>query len=904
LINNRLLRILTLCLLCFPIAKVIGQVVLDSVATQTTDSVVLPIQPTTSKNSIDAPIDYHANDSIVFTENGICYMYGSGNIVYKQEKPIELQAERIHMVMDSSVVHATGIKDSLGNDFGTPIFKDGNDEYNAKALSYNFSSRKGYIKGGVTQQGEGYIVSDKTKKMSDDEMCMQGGKYTTCDNHDHPHFYLQLTKAKVQPGHYIAAGPAYLVVEDVPLPLAIPFGFFPFTSQYSSGLIMPSYGDEMERGFFLKDGGYYFAINDYFDLELTGELYTKGTWGINLASNYKKRYKFNGRFNINYRQDVKGEKDMPDYSKSKNFKISWTHQQDAKASQYSSLSASVDFATSGYNQSNINNYYNPTEQSKNITSSSINYTQRFPESPWSISLNALVSQRTQDSTISISLPNLRVSMSRLYPFKRKKAVGKERFYEKIALSYTMTFNNSIDTKESKLFQSSFTKDWKNGIDHNLPISASFNLFKYLNISPSINYHERWYFNRINKAWDTPTQQEVRDTTNGFYRVYDFNFSLSLQTKIYGYYIPIRKIFGDKVDRIRHVFTPSISFNYHPDFGTDLWGFYSSYDKAIIDKNNANKVRYETVTYSPYSHGIFGVPSQGMSGTLSFMLANNLEMKVRDTSDSTITDAYKKISLIDNFSIGGGYNFAADSMRWANFTTNLRIKITKDFSLNLRGEFDPYMYGLNDYGTPVRINKLRWNNGKFPRFLGTSTSFQYTFNNDTFKKKDKKKGQENSTEEHEKDNMNPQSEAEGGHSHNEQDQHKHESVTEEDGFEKLEIPWSFSFNYSLRWGVTNEFDYDEMEYKRGFTHNLSFNGFVNPTKKWKISFSGSYDFTLKQITQTTLSITRDLHCWTLSASVNPFGLYKSYMVTIGVNASMLKDLKYEKRSDSSSDINWF
>ncbi len=899
-IYKRLLFLFSFYVLCLPTANVVGQTVIDSISPQTTDSIpVEPLVQTTPSNAIDAPVNYHANDSIVFTKDGSCFLYGEGNIVYKQERPIELTAELIHMVMDSSTVHAVGLKDSLGNEYGTPVFKDGADEYKAKSMSYNFKSKKGYIKGGVTQQGEGYIVSDQTKKMSDDKLCMKGGKYTTCDNHEHPHFYLQLTKAKVQPGHYIAAGPAYMVIEDVPLPLAIPFGFFPFTSKYSSGLIMPSYGDERERGFFLKDGGYYFAINDYFDVELTGEIFTKGTWGVNLASTYKKRYKFNGRVNISYRNDVRGEKDMPDYSQSKNFRINWSHRQDPKANQFSNFAASVDFATSGYNQSNVNNYYNPTEQSKNITSSSINYTQRFPESPWSISLNALVSQRTQDSTISLSLPNLRVAMSRIYPFKRKKAIGKERFYEKIALSYTMTFKNSIDTKESKLLKSSFTKDWKNGIDHYIPISASFNLFKYLNISPSITYHERWYFSRVNKSWDAPMQREVVDTTNGFYRVYDFNISLSLQTKLYGYYIPIRKLFGDKVDRIRHVFTPSISFNYHPDFGNEWFKFYSTYDKAIIDKSNMNKVRHETVTYSPYERGIFGVPGRGMSGSISFMLANNLEMKIKDKSDSTVTDAYKKISLIDNFSIGGGYNFAADSMRWANFSASLRIKITKTFALNLRGEFDPYMYGLNDYGRPVRINKLRWNNGKFPRFLGTSTSFQYTFNNDTFKRKSKKKEQdENAVTDDQTTNE------ETDHSHGATEKNKHEGEVLDDGFTKIEIPWSLSFNYSLRWGVTNKFDYEKMEYKRGFTHNLSFSGFVNPTPKWKISFSGSFDFTLKQITQTTLSLTRDLHCWTLSASINPFGLYKSYMVTIGVNSSMLRDLKYEKRSDASSSVNWF
>nr|MBP7965619.1 LPS-assembly protein LptD [Paludibacteraceae bacterium] len=392
----------------------VEQEVPDSVYTET---VPIVSDSAKRKGAIDAPIRYKANDSIVFFGTGNGFLYGNSNVRYEQPSPIELQADFIRMNMDSSTVYATGRVDSLGKVVGLPVFKDNAEQYSSKELSYNFETRKGFIKGGITQQGEGYIVADKTKKMNDNELCMQGGKYTTCDHHDHPHFYLQLTKAKVKPGSYIAAGPAYLVLEDVPLPLIVPFGFFPFTSSYSSGIIMPSYGDEMERGLFLKNGGYYFAISDYIDLELTGEIYTKGTWGLQLGSTYTKRYKFNGNFRASYREDVFGEKDMPGYSKNNNFRVSWTHRQDAKASQYSSLSASVDFTTSGYNQSNVNNYYNPAEQSKNITSSSINYTQRFPESPWTISVNAMVSQRSQDSTISLSLPNITVAMSRIYPFK-------------------------------------------------------------------------------------------------------------------------------------------------------------------------------------------------------------------------------------------------------------------------------------------------------------------------------------------------------------------------------------------------------------------------------------------------------------------------------------------------------
>ncbi|MDD3478996.1 MAG: putative LPS assembly protein LptD [Paludibacteraceae bacterium] len=870
------------------------------------DSVYAETVPTTSvntkkKNAIDAPIHYKANDSIIFYGSGNGFLYGEGNVRYEQARPIELKAGLIQMKMDSNTVFATGRLDSLGKLVELPVFKDNTDEYSSKELAYNFETRKGFIRGGITQQGEGYIVADKTKKMNEDEMCMQGGKYTTCDHHDHPHFYLQLTKAKVKPGSYIAAGPAYLVMEDVPLPLVIPFGFFPFTSSYSSGIIMPSYGDEMERGLFLKNGGYYFAINDYLDLEVTGEIYTKGTWGLQLGSTYTKRYKFNGNFRASYREDVYGEKDLPGYSKYNNFKVAWTHRQDPKASQYSSLSASVDFTTSGYNQSNVNNYYNPAEQSKNITSSSVNYTQRFPESPWSLSVNALVSQRSQDSTISLSLPNITVAMSRIYPFKRKEAVGKERFYEKIALSYNMTFANSITAKENKLMTSSFTKDWKNAIDHKIPITASFNLFKYLTISPSINLHDRMYFNKVNRSWNKQQQEEQLDTMSGFFNVYDFNVGVSMQTKLYGFYTPNRKLFGDKIDRIRHVMTPSVSFNYHPDFGDDVWDFYSSYEKIIVDKNDINKITHQTVTYSPYSNGMYGVPGQGMVGAISWSLGNNVEMKVKDQkkSDEVGSTQYKKVSLIDNFTVSGGYNFAADSMKLQNFNAQLRIKLTKSFSLNLNGAFDPYKFGLNEYGKPVRVNQLR----DFPRFQGTGTSFQYTFNNDTFKKKDKTKptNDENQDEENSGVDFNLD---QPSNIDKEKAEANSEKTTNSDGYVKPAVTWSFTFNYSVRWGISNQFDYDMMDYKREWNHNLSFSGNLNPTPKWKLNYTGSFDLTALEITQMTLSIVRDLHCWRLSASVSPFGRYKSYMVTVGVNASMLQDLKYEKRSDNSRNVLWF
>ncbi len=858
-----------------------------------------------AKGAIDAEINYIAKDSLVFMGNGTAFLHGDADVTYGS---INLKAEYVRVKMDSSLVFAKGVMDTTQNEvIGNPIFKEGEEEYKMKELTYNLTTQKGYIRDAITEQGEGYIVSDRTKKMDDNTLCMAGGKYTTCDNHEHPHFYLQLTKAKVRPGKSIVAGPAYLVVADVPLPIAIPFGFFPFTSSYSSGVIIPSFGDDMTRGFSLTNGGYYFAINDYFDMELTGDIYTKGTWALNLRTNYVKRYNFRGNLNMGYRNDISGEKGLPSYSKATNFSVQWSHSQDTKANPYSTFSASVNFSTSGYNRSNINSYYNPAQNSENTKSSSVSYSQRFPNSPWSISASMQVNQRTKDSTISLTLPNVSINMSSIYPFKRKNPIGKERWYEKISLSYSANISNSITSKEKELLQKSFINDWKNGVKNTVPIKASFNVLKYLNISPSVNYTSRFYFKEIDQSWNEFENQVQRDTTNGFSHVYDFNASVSASTKLYGFYIPMRKIFGDKIDRLRHVVTPSISLNWKPDFGAPAFGYYGNYDRKTV--NAAGDTIVENVTYNRYEGALYGTPGRGKTGSIGFSLGNNLEMKLRNDKDTIGDNPFKVISLIDNFSISGGYNLAADSMRWSNFNTNLRIKI-KSYSLSLGGAFDPYMYALNAAGRPVRVNELRWNNGKFPRFLGTSTSYNYTFNNDTFKKwfgKDDKKNDNN-------ENADPNAQNEEGapNENDEQDNSGHnenakkeKGAVDADGYLAAEIPWSIGITYSLRWGQGSEFDYDKMEYNRKFTHNLSFSGSLGLGAGWKVSATTSYDFEAKQLTYTNFTVNRDLHCWSMSGSFVPFGPYKSYNFRIGVNASMLSDLKYDKQSEYGAEtINWW
>jgi hypothetical protein len=862
------------------------------------------------KEAIDARITYTSQDSMVITANGVAYMYGDGELKYKS---MGLTAEYIRVSMDSSTLFAKGVLDTIMNEWvGKPVFSEGQDSYNTEEITYNLKTQKGLIRNAITEQGEGYIVADKTKKVEDNVLMMGGGKYTTCDQHDHPHFYLQMTKAKVKPGDYIATGPAYLVVGDVPLPLAIPFGFFPFTNQYSSGLIMPNFGDDYSRGLYLQGLGYYFAINDYFDLMVKGDIYTRGTWAVSAQSKYVKRYKFRGNIGISYRWDVTGEKDMPDYNVAKNLSVQWSHSQDAKANPYSNFSASVNFKTAGYNRSNINSYYNVQANAENTTSSSISYTQRFPDSPWNISMSMNLTQRTKDSTLSVTLPNLSVNMSRIYPFKRKVRVGKERWYEKISLQYSGSFSNSITCKEKDFLKSNFVKDWDNRFKHNLSSSASFTLFKYISITPSLSFNDRMYFSRVDQSWNVELNQVQKDTVMGFYNVYDFNASISMSTKLYGFYIPFRKWFGDKVDRFRHVMTPSVSFSYHPDFGEDYWakrygGFYGSYDKLITTKDEAGNIVpkldenglpiYEVVHYSRFRE----TPGRGAAATLGFSLGNNIEMKLRNDKDTTGKEPYKVYSIIDNLSINGGYNFIADSMNWQNFGVNLRIKIPKvNYTINLSGQFDPYMYTTTASGSHVRCNELYWNHGRFPQFLGTSTSFSYTFSNDVVKKwfdKSKK----------DKENLDTETPEGAELTTTETSKPSRSSSSESSsGYLFAKIPWTLSASYSLRYVAGREWDEKKNYYKMEFRHNLSFSGSIGLGNGWKASTSLSYDVNAKKLSYTSINVSRDLHCWSMSASFVPFGPFKSYTFHIGVNASMLSDLKYDTSSADASNkrVSWW
>lgn len=858
-----------------------------------------------SKQGIDAPVTYSANDSLVYDAmTKDAKLYGNSEVKYEN---MDLKSDKIRMNLDSSLVHATGSPDSTEKSGikGRPVFVMGADNYDTDTIAFNFKTKKGLVQNALTKQEDGFLRSKLSKRTATGDVYLAHGRYTTCDK-EHPDFYISLSRAKVRPGKDVVFGPAYIVVADVPLPFAIPYGFFPFTKSYSSGFIMPSYGDEQNRGFYLRDGGYYFAISDKMDLKLIGEIYTKGSWGLTATSNYRKRYKYNGSFLFSYQDTRTGDKGMPDYAKQTSFKLQWSHRQDAKANPFMSLSASVNFATSSYERNNLTSMYNPQSLTQSTRTSSVNWSTTFSSIGMTLSSTANLSQNMRDSTISMTLPDLNISISRFYPFRRKHAAGDERWYEKIAMSYTGQFSNSINTKENKLMHSSLIKDWRNRFQHNIPISANFTLFKYINLNPSFNFTDRMYTNKVTKSWNERTQTEVADTTYGFHNVYNWNLSLSASTKIYGFWKPNRKLFGDKVQAIRHVITPTVSFSYAPDFSASRYGYYQTYQKTDADGN------VSLVQYSPYQNELYGVPGRGRTGSISWSFDNNIEMKVKSDKDST---GFKKISLIDQLGWSMSYNMAAKEKPLSDLTVNLRLKWWKNYTFNMTGVFASYAYELDDQGKPYVGNRTYWGMGKWGRFQGMSQNISYTLTPEKIKKlfggakdDDTKKNKKSDDDEIDTDiesNVDDTMiDAQHGAS---KDDKGGKADTDGDGYMRFSMPWSLTFGYGITMSENtdiNKFNYKTMRYPYKFTQTLNVSGNLRISDGWNISFSSGYDFDNHKVSMTTASLQRDLHCFNMSCSV-VLAPYASYNFTFRCNASTLTDaLKYDKRSGYSNAVQWY
>ena len=854
-------------------------------------------------NGIDAPVKYSAEDSLVYdAESGTAYLYGNSKVDYENMK---LTSDKVHMNLDKSTVRATGTVDSTaeGGIKGKPVFTMGKDEYKSDTMAFNFKSKKGLIKGVYTEQQDGFLSGEVGKRDSTGSIYLQHGRYTTCDK-PHPDFYIALSRAKVRPGKDVVFGPAYLVVADVPLPLAIPYGFFPFSKKYSSGFIMPSYGDESDRGFYLRDGGYYFAISDKWDLKLLGEIYTKGSWGVSAASNYRKRYRYSGSFLFSYQDSKTGDKGLPDFAEQESFKIQWNHRQDPKANPYSSLAASVNFATSSYERNNLNSMYNPQTLTQSTRTSSVSWSTGFSSIGLSLSATTNLSQNMRDSSIQITLPDLNISLSRFYPFKRKHLVGKERWYEKISMSYTGQLANSISTKEDKLLHSNLIKDWKNAFQHTIPVQANFTLFNYINVTPSFNFTDRMYSKKVTRGWDNTLQKEVvRDTTYGFHNVYNWSMSVGASTKLYGFWVPNRKLFGDKIQAIRHVITPQVTFSYAPNFAARRYGYYDSYQYTDASGN------VKLIEYSPYQDELYSVPGKYKTEMISWDVSNNIEMKIKSDKDTT---GYKKISIIDELGASMSYNAAADYHRWSDLSMRLRLKWWKNYTFSMNAQFATYAYELDANGKPYVGNHTEWGYGRLPRFQGMSQNFSFTLNPEKLKKwfgrKDDKDDDKVSVDSDGPDTnieSNMDDDLEKG-KYAAKKKRGNIAETDDDGYMSFNMPWSLTIGYgiTMRENTAGRFNTKTMRYPYKFTQTLNFSGNIRISDGWNINFSSGYDFENHAMSMTTASLSRDLHCFNMSASV-VLAPYTSYNFTFRCNAATLTDaLKYDKRSGITNAVQWY
>ncbi len=826
-----------------------GTLIPDSPSVSDTISTEQPDTLKAKKPVLEAEIKYNATDSIITDmESQKVYLYKEGVVTYQK---IELKADYIALDLASKEIYAEGLPDSTGTMVGNPVFKDGEEEFESRTLRYNFETKKGIIVDVKTTQGDGIVHSERTKKISDDAFILQKGKYSTCDA-DHPHFYLRMTRAKVISNKKIITGPAYMVLEDFPIYFPIiPFGYFPNSTKYSSGILIPTYGEEQNRGFFLRDGGYYWAAGQYFDLTLKGSVYSKGSWGADVGTNYKKRYKYNGQFNFKYNSNK-----YEDTAPSNGFSLQWSHSQDSKANPNRTFSASVNLSTSSYDKENSLSAQNYLQTTK---SSSISYTQKIENSPFNFSVNMRHSQNSRDTTLSLSLPEMTFNVAKIYPFRNRNRIGKARWYDQIGFSYTGNIKNSITAKEYEILDKSLIKDWQNGWQHSIPISLpNFNLFKYINVSPSFSYAERWYTSYLNGHYVTGADEKSSylqlDTLYSFKRNYNYSYALSATTNLYGMYT--MKNPNSKIKAIRHKITPSLSFNYTPDFGRKKFNFYDRY----IDFYGVEQY------YNRYDGAVFGSAGRGESGSINFSLSNNLEAKMLDMAeDSTKNDKelkYKKVKILDNLSLSTSYNLIADSMNMSIISLRGRTTI-KGVSVNFGGNLDPYNADRN--GVPY--HEYMWNVGKGLSKLGRLTSANMSFGMSFQSKKGQDEAAETKKEDEEKQILP------GGY----------------DQYYDFNVPWSFNFDYSLTY--VNQFKSDV---KPSVMQSLNFNGQLSLTENWRLSMNTNFDVQAMKFSFTTFNITRSLHCWTMAFNFVPFGARKSYSFTLNAQSSMLKDLKLEKQ----------
>ena len=800
----------------------------------------IPPAPDSSQiqnNFFDDEIKQFAEDSLKLSIDGKkAFLYGNAKIEYQKTT---ITASYIEIDWDKNTIYASFTTDSAKSKIGIPVFSEENESFKAEEMTYNFKTKKCSVKKITTKEGEGYILGKTVKKVSDDVFYLHKGDYTTCDA-EKPHFSIRANKIKIIPGKKIITGPAYLTFFRIPTPLIFPFGYFPNNDKKSSGLIIPSYGESANMGFFLKDGGYYLTLSEKMDLSLKSDIYTQGSWNLKSLLRYNNRYKYSGNLNLSYGNMKNSYVGFPDYSEKKDFNIKWSHKQDQKANPSLTFSANVEAGSSTYHR---NNSYDDNEYLKNTMSSNINLSKSWSDGFFNnLNLSLRHSQNTSNKNISLTLPDVSLNSKRVYPLKLIGNSAKTQWYDKISIQYGMNTKNTISTTDSLLFTKNSLSKFRNGMTHNIPISTSIKVLKYFTLTPSFNLTERWYLNRIEKTWNSNDSTLTTDTISKFTRAHDYNLSTGLNTKIYGL-VEFKK---SKIAGIRHVMSPNISFTYNPDFSDEKYDYYKT---VQINENG------ETQNYSIMENGIYGSPSNRESGTINFSLGNILDMKIRNNKDTVET--FKKIKLIESLGISSSYNIFSDSLNFSNIRLNARTRLLNILDITFSSDYDPYVTNTDRTN---RINQFELStNKRLARLKSFTTSIGLSINDKSFSA--------------------------------DKDENKDEKKEEDENRDFYAIPWDLSANYSLT--------YDKGHNIAAFadtTQSLTFSGNLKITKNWKIGFRSGYDFDEKELTYSSVDIYRDLHCWEMLFHWIPLGYHQSYTLTIRVKAAALRDLKYEKKKD--------
>ena len=803
-----------------------------------------------SPNAIKDVIKYKAKDSVAINlDTRRAFLYTDGSIDYDK---MLLQADQVEVDFENQILHAHGTADTAGNIIGRPYFKQDDAEYHADTITFNYSTQKGIIQSVITQEGDGFLHGNKVKKLNDSVMYLSGGSYTTC-NYAHPHFAINFTKSKLITNDKIVTGPAWLTVEDAPTPIALPFAFFPLNKTRQSGVLIPSYGWMNYRGYYLRDGGYYFAFNDFLDLALTAELYTNLSWALEAKSNYYKRYKYKGAIDLRFGQTFEGIRgDSNTFSAFDDFKFTWRHDQDPKANPYSRFSANVNLQSRNYNKNttNRNDYFNST------TTSSISYTTKL--GPYlNLTASARESFNAQTGVMNIKLPSVSLSSITVYPLRRRNPSGAYRWWENISLSYVMNAENNLTAQDTDLFKTETLGLMQYGIQHQIPLSSTVKLLKFFNWTNAVSYNERWHWSTIEQNYDDQTGITTTDTIFGFRSNRDFNLSTSLSTRIYGMF----QFKAGPLKALRHVINPSVSFSYHPDFGAERYGWWKQYTDTTGYVHR----------YTIFQQSLYGGPPDGKSGSLRLSLGNNLEIKVQNPFDTTAEVI--KVPLIENLNLSMGYDFARDSLRLSNLAVSGRTTLFKALVLNYSGSFSPYVIDtlglvhnkllINEEGRLFRMDNSTW-----------SAQLSYSLNNNTFN------GDKNTKSEGRPTRTVIQTPL------------GYNSSLLLGGYVDFSVPWNVSFSYTF--SHVDRYVAREMNFKSETIQSITLSANVSLTKNWRLAMSTGYDIANHGMSYTTVDIYRDLHCWEMRFSWVPFGYYQSWFFQINIKADALRDVKYEKR----------